>query len=53
MGQIRLTAEIRANYDFENSGLPAERWAETLFKLYHPSAAITASTDFLFQEHRY
>ena len=44
MGQIRMTGEIRTDYDCETSGLPAERWAEAVFKLNHPSAAITAST---------
>jgi hypothetical protein len=38
-----MTAEIRTDYDCETSGIPAERWAEAVFKLYHPSAAITAS----------
>ncbi len=44
MGQIRMTGEIRTDYDCETSGIPAERWAEVVFNLYHPSAAITAST---------
>ena len=44
MGQIRMTGEIRTDYDREIGGLPAERWTETVFKRYHPSAAITAST---------
>ena len=33
MGQIRMTAEIRTDYDCETSGLPAERWAEAVFKI--------------------
>jgi hypothetical protein len=33
MGQIRMTGEIRTDYDCEASGLPAERWAEAVFKL--------------------
>jgi len=33
MGQIRMTGEIRTDYDCETSGLPAERWAEAVFKI--------------------
>ena len=33
MGDIRMTAEIRTDYDCESSGLPAERWAEAVFKI--------------------
>jgi len=33
MGQIRMTGEVRTDYDCEVSGLPAERWAEAVFKL--------------------
>ena len=33
MGTIRMTGEIRTDYDCESSGLPAERWAEAVFKI--------------------
>ncbi len=33
MSDIRMTGEIRTDYDCETSGLPAERWAETVFKI--------------------
>lgn len=33
MSQIRMTGEIRTDYDCEISGLPAERWAEAVFKI--------------------
>ena len=33
MGDIRMTGEIRTDYDCESSGLPAERWAEAVFKI--------------------
>ena len=33
MGQIRMTGEIRTDYDCEIGGLPAERWAEAVFKI--------------------
>lgn len=33
MSAIRMTGELRTDYDCEASGLPAERWAEAVFKL--------------------
>ena len=33
MGEIRMTVEIRTDYDCEATGLPAERWAEAVFKI--------------------
>ena len=33
MSDIRMTGEIRTDYDCETSGLPAERWAEAVFKI--------------------
>ena len=33
MGEIRMTGEIRTDYDCEATGLPAERWAEAVFKI--------------------
>ena len=33
MSEIRMTAEARTDYDCEATGLPAERWAEAVFKI--------------------
>jgi hypothetical protein len=33
MSEIRMTGELRTDYDCEASGLPAERWAEAVFKV--------------------
>ena len=33
MGEIRMTAEIRTDYDCEATGFPAERWGEAVFKI--------------------
>lgn len=33
MGDIRMTCEIRTDYDCETTGLPAERWAEAVFNI--------------------
>ena len=33
MSEIRMTAEVRTDYDCEAVGLPAERWGEAVFKI--------------------
>ena len=33
MGKIRMTGEIRTDYDCEAIGFPAERWGEAVFKI--------------------
>ena len=33
MGEIRMTGEIRTDYDCEVSGLPSERWGEAAFQI--------------------
>ena len=32
MSKIRMTGEIRTDYDCEITGLPSERWGEAVFK---------------------
>jgi hypothetical protein len=45
MGQIRMTAEIRTDYDCETSGLPAERWAEAVFKIGEEEIVLEISVE--------
>ena len=33
MSEIRMTGEIRTDYDCETTGLPAERWGEAVFTI--------------------
>lgn len=33
MSEIRMTGEMRTDYDCETTGLPAERWGEAVFKI--------------------
>ncbi len=33
MSEVRMTAEVRTDYDCEAIGLPAERWGESVFKI--------------------
>ena len=45
MGEIRLTAEIRTDYDCEVTGLPAQRWAEAVFKLNDEEIVLEISVE--------
>ncbi|MGD8470295.1 MAG: hypothetical protein PVF78_03630 [Desulfobacterales bacterium] len=45
MGTIRMTAEIRTDYDCESSGLPAERWAEAVFKIGEEEVVLEVSVE--------
>ena len=45
MGDIRMTAEIRTDYDCESSGLPAERWAEAVFKIGEDEVVLEVSVE--------
>jgi hypothetical protein len=33
MEEIRMTAEVRTDYDCDVTGLPAQRWGEAVFKI--------------------
>ncbi|MCF8068807.1 MAG: hypothetical protein K9L30_09505 [Desulfobacterales bacterium] len=33
MSKIRMTGEMRTDYDCETTGLPAERWGEAVFQI--------------------
>ena len=33
MSEIRMTGEIRTDYECETTGMPAERWGEAVFKI--------------------
>jgi hypothetical protein len=33
MGAIRMTGELRTDYDCEATGMPAERWGEAVFQV--------------------
>ena len=45
MGEIRMTAEVRTDYDCETIGLPAERWAETVFKIGSQEIVLEVSVE--------
>jgi hypothetical protein len=45
MNEIRMTGEIRTDYDCEATGLPAERWGEAVFKIGHEEIVLEVSME--------
>lgn len=45
MAEIRMTGELRTDYECETSGLPAERWAEAVFKVGHEEVVLELSVE--------
>ncbi len=45
MGEIRMTGEVRTDYDCETTGLPAERWGEAVFKVSDEEIILEVSVE--------
>jgi hypothetical protein len=45
MSDIRMTGEIRTDYDCEVAGLPAERWGEAVFKVGNEDIVLEISIE--------
>ena len=45
MSDIRMTTEMRTDFDCETTGLPAERWAEAVFTVGERELAIEVSVE--------
>ncbi len=45
MAEIRMTGEIRTDYDCETNGLPAERWAEAVFRIGEEEIVLEVSVE--------
>jgi len=45
MSEIRMTGEIRTDYDCEATGLPAERWGEAVFKIGDEELVLEVSAE--------
>ncbi len=45
MSEIRMTGEIRTDYDCETTGLPAERWGEAVFKVGDEEIVLEVSVE--------
>ena len=45
MSEIRMTGEIRTDYDCEVAGLPSERWGEAVFKIEDEEIVLEVSVE--------
>ena len=45
MNEIRMTGEMRTDYDCETNGLPAQRWAEAVFKIGEEEIVLEVSVE--------
>lgn len=45
MSEIRMTGEIRTDFDCETTGVPAERWGEALFKIGEEEIVLEVSVE--------
>ena len=45
MSEIRMTGEIRTDYDCEATGMPAERWGEAVFKVGNDEIVLEVSAE--------
>ncbi|MGD9330161.1 MAG: hypothetical protein PVJ53_02555 [Desulfobacterales bacterium] len=45
MSDIRMTTEMRTDYDCETTGMPAERWGEAVFTVGDQEIAIEISVE--------
>ena len=45
MSEIRMTGEIRTDYDCEAIGMPAERWGEAVFKIKDEEVVLEVSVE--------
>ncbi len=45
MSEIRMTGEMRTDYDCETSGLPAERWGEAVFTIGEEEIILEVSVE--------
>lgn len=45
MSDIRMTAEVRTDYDCEATGMPAERWGEAVFNIGEEEVVMEVSVE--------
>jgi len=45
MGEIRMTGEMRTDFDCEATGMPAERWAEAVFSVGDEEIVLEVSVE--------
>ncbi|MFZ7126215.1 MAG: hypothetical protein ACOWWM_08695 [Desulfobacterales bacterium] len=45
MADIRMTGEIRTDYECEATGMPAERWGEAVFRIGEEEIVLEVSVE--------
>ena len=45
MSEIRMTGEIRTDYECEVTGMPAQRWAEAVFQIGEEEIVLEVSVE--------
>ena len=45
MSEIRMTGEVRTDYECEATGLPAERWGEAVFRVGDEEIVLEVSVE--------
>lgn len=45
MSDIRMTSELRTDYDCEATGLPSERWGEAVFQIGDEEIVLEVSVE--------
>lgn len=45
MSEIRMTGDLRTDYDCEATGLPAERWGEAVFRIGDEEIVLEVSVE--------
>lgn len=45
MSEIRMTSEMRTDYDCEATGMPSERWGEAVFTVGDEEIAVEVSVE--------
>jgi len=45
MSEIRMTGELRTDYDSEVTGIPSERWGEAVFKIGEEEIILEVSVE--------
>lgn len=45
MSEIRMTGELRTDYECETTGMPAERWGESVFKIGDEELVVEVSVE--------
>jgi hypothetical protein len=45
MSEIRMTGELRTDYECETTGMPAEHWGEAVFKIAEEELVVEVSVE--------